>query len=89
MNPDRDTSLAQACHVRAAEARAHLRKQMEELGLHEKDGWKIAESVRQRPDGRCELHMCPLHLRLKAPDGIECVVTLDPQEQAVDADCTP
>jgi hypothetical protein len=89
MNSDRDATLALAFHRRAAEARTHLRKQMEGLGLHEKDGWKIAESVRQRPDGGCELHMCPLHLRLKAPSGVECVVSIDPREEAVDAECTP
>ena len=89
MNSERDVTLALAFHARAAEARVHLREQMESLGLHEADGWKIAESIRQRPDGGCELHMCPLHLRLKAPAGIECVVALDPQEQKVETDCTP
>ena len=89
MNSERDVTLALAFHARAAEARAHLRAQMEALGLHESDGWKIAESVRQRPDGVCELHMCPLHLRLKAPPGVECVVALDPQEKTVEADCSP
>lgn len=89
MNSERDMTLALAFHARAAEARAHLRGQMEALGLYEKDGWKIAESVRQRPDGVCELHMRPLHLRLKSPPGIECVVALDPEEKAVESDCTP
>ena len=89
MNSERDVTLALAFHSRAAEARVHLRAQMEAHGLHESEGWKISESVRQRPDGVCELHMCPLHLRLKAPPGIECVVALDPAEQTVETDCTP
>jgi hypothetical protein len=89
MDSDHDLSLSAAFYRRAAEARAHLLKEMEALGLHEKDGWKIAESVRQRADGGCELHMCPLHLRLKAPAGVECVVSIDPTEEVVSADCTP
>jgi hypothetical protein len=89
MNSERDVALALDFHARAAEARLHLRAQMESHGLHEADGWKISETVRQRPDGVCELHMCPLHLHLKAPPGIECVVSLDPEEKAVESDCTP
>ena len=62
---------------------------MEALGLHERDGWKIAEIVRQRPDGGSELHMCPLHMRLKSPPGVECVVSIDPVEESVETDCAP
>lgn len=89
MAPEPDATLATAFQQRRAEARAHLAAQMKALGLDEADGWSIAESVRQRADGGCELHMRPLHLRLTAPDDLECVVKIDLTDETVDADCTP
>jgi len=78
------TRFAKAC----VEARAYLRRHMEARGLYESDGWKIVETVRQA-DGGSELVMRPLHLRLNAPDDLECVVSIDEDSTAVDVDCTP
>ena len=89
MKTDPDYTLAATFTSRCAAARAHLRKEMEALGLHERDGWKIAEIVRRSADGGLELHMCPLHMRLKAPPGIECVVSIDPNEERVESECSP
>ena len=76
--------FAQAC----AEARIYLRRQMEELGLHERDGWKIVETVRQVAGGS-QLVMRPLHLRLAAPPDLECVVALDLASTTIDSNCAP
>ena len=76
--------FAQAC----SEARRHLRAQMEQHGLHESDGWKIAESIRA-VQGGSELVMRPLHLRLQAPPWLECVVAIDEQTTAVETNCVP
>jgi hypothetical protein len=71
-----------------AEARVHLRRLMEERGLRERDGWTIAESIRH-VGGGTQLVMRPLHLRLTAPDDLECVVTIDEDSTTVDSNCAP
>jgi hypothetical protein len=76
--------FAKAC----ADARAHLRREMEARGLYEKDGWMIVETVRQA-DGGSELVMRPLHLRKTAPPDLECVVSIDEDSTRVDMNCTP
>ena len=72
--------------ARCNEARARLRSHMEERGLHERDGWKIHEFTRQ-VDGRMELVMRPLHRTLTAPEGLECVVTIDEPSFTASLDC--
>ena len=83
-----DTHAARRFAKACAEARAYLRRHMEARGLYESDGWKIVESVRQAHGGS-ELVMRPLHLRLNAPDDLECVVSIDEDSSEVDVDCTP
>ena len=74
--------FASAC----GEARDHLRRQMEERGLHARDGWKIVETVRQVAGGS-ELVMRPLHMHLPSPGDLECVVTIDMASTSIDVDC--
>lgn len=88
MKPSADSQAAARFAKACAEARAHLRRLMEESGFHEHDGWTIAESMRQVRGGT-QLVMRPLHLRLTAPDHLECVVTIDEESTAVDSNCAP
>jgi hypothetical protein len=81
-----DANLAAEFGVKRREARATLRKHMEERGLHARDGWSIAEVVRQRA-GTTELVMRPIHLRLPSPDDLECVVTIDEIGSHIDSEC--
>lgn len=83
-----DKLIAARFALACTEARAHLRRLMEERGLHERDGWKIVESVRQ-VQGATELVMRPLHLYEPAPDDLECVVAIHEQSTLVDSSCTP
>jgi hypothetical protein len=76
--------FAKAC----AQARLHLRKEMEARGLHEADGWKIVESMRPARGGS-ELVLRPLHLHRLAPPDLECVVAIDEDAASIDVDCTP
>lgn len=88
MASSQDSNAAKRFGKACAEARAHLRREMEARGLYESDGWKIVETVRQI-EGGSELVMRPLHLHKAAPDDIECVVSIDEDSSAVDMDCTP
>lgn len=88
MTPSDDSQAAARFAQACTEARAHLRRQMEERGLHERDGWKIVEAVRQGARG-AELVMRPLHLRHTAPDDLECIIAIDEETTAVDSSCTP
>ena len=78
------TRFARACE----DARAHLRKEMEARGLHESDGWKIVETMRQVVGGS-ELVLRPLHLHESAPDDLECVVAIDEDAVSIEVDCSP
>ncbi len=79
--------LAQTFAERCEQARAYLRREMNERGLLEKDGWRIVESVRATGT-RTELVMRPLHMHLAAPEGLECVVEIDEDETIV-SNCEP
>ena len=69
-------------------AHAYLREEMNKLGLLEEDGWKIAEILRECRGGS-ELVLRPLHLKLEAPEGLECVVWFVEEPARVGAECTP
>jgi hypothetical protein len=88
MSSTHDFNAARRFAKACADARTHLRREMEARGLHERDGWLIVETVRQA-DGGSELVMRPLHLRLNPPDDLECVVSIDEDSSEVDVDCTP
>jgi hypothetical protein len=82
-----ETDLAQTFAARCAQARAYLRNEMNQRGLREKDGWRIAETIRAIGT-RTELVMRPIHLHLPAPDGLECVVEID-EDETIESNCTP
>ena len=74
--------------VKLREAHAHLRGEMQKLGLLEEDGWRIAEVIRECTGGS-ELVLRPLHLSLEAPEGLECVVWFVEEPAHVGAECLP
>ncbi|HXF80108.1 MAG TPA: hypothetical protein VN598_14670 [Usitatibacter sp.] len=82
-----ELDLAQTFAERCEQARAYLRREMDERGLREQDGWCIAETMRAT-GGRTELVMRPLHLHLPAPDGLECIVEID-EDETIESNCEP
>ena len=81
-----DSTLAVQFAKKRDEARDTLRRHMEERGLAESDGWRITETIRHR-NGRTELVLRPIHLRLDPPPGLECVVAIDEPGSRITADC--
>ena len=79
------TSAGRFAQERAA-AEARLWREMEAAGLHARDGWKIAESTREVRNGT-ELVLRPLHMRLHAPEHLECVVWIDADDGHVSTSC--
>lgn len=83
---DKDPAARFAAH--RADAERRLRTEMEALGLHARDGWKIAEVMREARNGT-ELVLRPLHLRLDAPAGLECTVWIHEDDGSVDSSFAP
>lgn len=81
-----DAKMAAAFAARCEEARAVLRREMEAAGLYERDGWRIMETTRPGRRGS-ELVMRPIHMRLAAPPGLECVVWIDQDGTEVGSRC--
>ena len=88
MDKRTDSQVAEAFSRRCEQARAHLQREMIRAGLLTKDGWRVYETTREGPRGS-ELVMRPVHTTLMAPDGIECVVSVDEDAGTVDGDCVP
>lgn len=86
MAPIEDEILAAQFSARRAEAEAYLRREMEKLGLFERDGWSIGEVTRERGGGS-ELVLKPIHRTLPSPEGVECVVRIREDEPSVDSHC--
>jgi hypothetical protein len=61
---------------------------MEARGLHERDGWKITEIMRDTRGGT-ELVLRPLHLWHQTPPDLECVVWVRNDDGQVETSCTP
>ena len=83
-----DATAAKVFAERYSAARAHLRAQMDALGLHESKGWRISETTSDGSGGY-RVILRPIHSRLQAPDGVECIVWIDEDGSTVDADCVP
>ena len=83
----RENDLARTFAERCTEARAYLRREMNARGLCEEDGWRIAETLRS-VGTRTELVMRPIHLRLPAPENLECVVEIQ-ENEIIDSHCEP
>ena len=72
---NQDEALSAAVFARIATAKATVRAAMAQLGLKEKDGWRLSEELRSTPDGTQFVYR-PIHTRLDAPD-LEATVTID------------
>jgi hypothetical protein len=83
-----DESFVHAFAERYSAARAHLRREMDALGLFERDGWRIAESTRMVTGG-LELVLRPVHRYREAPPGLECIVWIQGEGASIDAECKP
>ena len=86
MPSQRDSAIAALFSAKREEARATLRYHMDKRGLREGDGWRISESIRHR-EGKTELVLRPIHLRLDSPVDLECIVTIDEPGLAISTHC--
>lgn len=86
MQNQRDLALATEFAAKCEKARETLRHRMETRGLLEKAGWRINESVRHI-EGRTEMVMRPIHLRLTAPADLECVIAIDEPGDQISSNC--
>ena len=84
--PSTDDALVAAFAEKRQQARVTLRRRMDTRGLLERDGWRIDEAIRHR-DGRTELVLRPIHLRLPLPHDLECIVAIDEPGSNVTSDC--
>jgi hypothetical protein len=74
-------ALAADANRRIAEAKERLAARMHELGLKQKDGWRIVEELRSTVEGT-EWVFRPVHLREPSPD-VETTVAIDHSGRAV------
>lgn len=86
MPNSQDSRIAALFSAKREEARSTLRYHMEKRGLREGDGWRISETIRHR-EGRTELVLRPIHLRLDPPPDLECIVTIDEPGLAISTHC--
>jgi hypothetical protein len=83
-----DQTLSRKFADQLATAKAHIWRELGARGLHERDGWRIAELVRESPLGGTEVVLRPLHLTLESPADLECVVTIVEEAKTIDLECT-
>lgn len=81
-----DANVAARFTRRLAMARQHLRREMTAHGLHARDGWRIAETVRMI-EGGSEIVLWPVHRTLPSPAGMECVVSIETDTATIDSNC--
>ena len=68
-----DKALSAAVVARIAAARARLNAWMEQNQLSPKEGWRVSEELRSRPEGT-EFVFRAIHMRLPAPQHEEVVL---------------
>jgi hypothetical protein len=68
-----DKALSAAVIARISAAKARLAGWMECNGYTEKQGWRICEELRSRPEGT-EFVFRPIHMRLPGPEYEETVL---------------
>jgi hypothetical protein len=68
-----DKALSAAVLSRISDARARLGAWMEKNGFHEREGWRMSEELRSRPEGT-EFVFRAIHMRLPAPQHEEVVL---------------
>lgn len=83
----RDDSLAAALAQRYAKAKTTLLENMKARGLTPELGWRISEITRTIGE-RTEIVMRPIHATIPAPDGIECIVSIDEDGSTLNDECS-
>jgi hypothetical protein len=83
-----DFLASQAFSSQLKAAEAHLRREMDALGLTQDRGWTISQSFRHSDEPGIELVLRPLHLYLDPPAGLECVVRIE-HAIVAEAQCSP
>ena len=68
-----DKALSAAVTARIGAARSRLSGWMESHGFLEKEGWRISEELRSRPEGT-EFVFRPIHMRHSSPHHEEVVL---------------
>ncbi len=68
-----DKALSAAVISRINAARARLDGWMQQHGLHQKEGWRVSEELRSRPEGT-EFVFRPIHMKLPSPQHEEVVL---------------
>jgi hypothetical protein len=81
-----DRELTDAFERHCAQARTHLQKLMAGAGMSEADGWRIVETLHEKPGGS-HLVMRPIHRTLLAPPTMECVVAIGESGDWVESGC--
>src|SRR4051812_39665327 len=88
MAKERDHQLAEEFTAHRAKAHAHLRHEMDALGMTAAEGWRIAESTREVVGG-LEMVLRPIHRYLPSPPGLECIVRIETPVEVVESECHP
>jgi hypothetical protein len=83
----RTDELSRALAAERERAEKFLWGEMAKLGLRREDGWTITEFTREDKGGT-QLVLRPMHLRLKAPEGLECVVGIVEDGGDIEANCS-
>lgn len=68
-----DKALSAAVISRINAARSRLDGWMQQHGFLEKEGWRVSEELRSRPEGT-EFVFRPIHMRLPSPQHEEVVL---------------
>lgn len=84
----RDREHAERFAAHRAEAEAELWRRMDALGLHARDGWRLAETTRDAMDGT-ELVIRPLHMSRDPPPDLQCIVHVREDDGSIDIRCPP
>lgn len=83
-----DFLLSEAFARQLKDAEAHLRREMDALGLTQERGWSIAQFIRHSEETGVEAVLRPLHMSLDPPPGLECVVRIE-HAHVAEAECSP
>ena len=79
--------LSRALTEARARAEQNLWAQMERRGLRQADGWSIVELTREGRGGT-QIVLRPLHLRLPAPEDLECTVDIVEDTAGIQMHCS-
>jgi hypothetical protein len=83
----RTDSLSHALSAERDRLRLYLWDEMAKLGLRKEDGWSILEFTRESAGGT-QIVLRPMHMRLPAPEGMECVVGIVEEGGGIHGECT-